>query len=284
MLLNLHLRQVEQAIAALREGESLLVLGEPGSGKSVLAQRVQKQLEAEGKFVAIGLYLGSAKGLLTEIAEAFGIPIEVDNGNGKFRKLTVDELRTEIGHELKRSDRILICDDAERWPQSVRLWLEACWKAQPKATLLLLSDRPPASGIFVKVPRLEMQPAPLEHIRELMVQEAQDFSAALTTTELAELQQKVGGNPALAKRVVRERFLSLESPAGEGDHYRYVDGTPFLIAGIGLVSIVRFVGLGLGDRSLYILGGVAMSLAILLRVVMSQINKKSTRLGRRNYG
>lgn len=281
ILQKLHERQTDQAIAALTEGESLLILGEPGSGKSVLADRVKVALEAEGRTVAIGIYLGSSKGLITEIAEAFGIPLEETLPNGKSRKLTVDELRREVGDELKQPDRVLIADDAERWPASMRLWLEACWK--DKATVLLLSDRPPASGIFTKVPRLELPTVPLEHIRQLMIAEAASFNATLSTGDLAELQQRVGGNPALAKRVVRERFLNLESEAGEGDHYRYVDGTPFLIAAIGLVSLVRFIGLGLGDRALYILGGVAMSIAIVLRIVLGQINRKSTRLGRRNY-
>lgn len=283
-MLNLHQRQVEQAIAALLEGESLLVLGEPGSGKSVLGQRVQEELEAQGRIVAIATYLGSSKGLICDIAEGLGVPTEETLPNGKTRKLTVDELRREVSDDLQKADRVLIADDAERWPQSMRLWLESCWKGNPRAILLLLSDRPPASGIFTKIPRLELAPVPLEHIRQLMSQEAQGFNSQLPPGELAELQQRCGGNPALAKRVVRERFLNLESEAGEGDRHDYIDGTPFLIAGIGLVAVIRFVGLGLGDRGLYILGGVAMALAIVLRIIMTQINKKSTRLGRRNYG
>lgn len=281
---QLHTRPCEQAIAALVEGESILVLGEPGSGKSVLGERVKKALEGQGFTVAMGVYLGSNKELLREIAQMLGVPIEEELDSGKTRQLTVDELRREIGLELKQPDRVLIADDAERWPQSLRLWLEDCWKREPKPRLLLLSDRPPATGIFVKVPRIELGQATGEEIRGIMVEEAQKFGQTLPARELATLQERVGGNPALARRVVRERLLSLESEAGEGDHYRYVDGTPFLIAAMGAVALVRFVGLGLGDRSLYLLGGVALTVTIIFRIVMSAVNKKSTRLGRRNHG
>ncbi|MBD1877226.1 hypothetical protein H6F75_27465 [Nodosilinea sp. FACHB-131] len=41
------------------------------------------------------------------------------------------------------------------------------------------------------------------------------------------------------------------------DHRQYIDGTPFLIAGLSAVGIVRLISIDLGDKALYIVGGVA---------------------------
>ena len=64
------------------------------------------------------------------------------------------------------------------------------------------------------------------------------------------------------------------------DHRQYVDGTPFLIASLSAIGIVRFVGLGMGDKALYMVGGIATLAAISLRTLFSAVNRKSTRLGR----
>ncbi|WP_017711173.1 ATP-binding protein [Prochlorothrix hollandica] len=277
-MLALHQEQIDQAIAALLEGESILLLGEPGSGKSTVARSVQFAMEEQGYTVANSTYLGASKALLIEIAEALGIPLEQETESGKTRQLSADDLRREIGYELKRDKVLLICDDAERWPQSARYWLEACWK--DKALLMMIADRPQASGIFVKIPRISLDRVSPDQARSVMAEEASTLGVSLKVKDLAALQERVGGNPALARRVVREYALGMGEDQAGTDHYRYVDGTPFLVAALGTVAIVRFVGLGLGDRSLYILGGVAMTLMYVLRTLLGAINKKSTRLGR----
>jgi hypothetical protein len=91
---------------------------------------------------------------------------------------------------------------------------------------------------------------------------------------IADLEQRCGGNPFLARRVVREQSLNLSS-GEQGDRVDYVDGTPFLIAGLSLIGIVRFIGMGLGDRSLYIIGGIATIGAISLRVVLMRANYRN---------
>jgi hypothetical protein len=87
------------------------------------------------------------------------------------------------------------------------------------------------------------------------------------------------GNPALAKRVVHEELLGIGDEMST-DHRQYIDGTPFLIASLSAISIVRFVGIGMGDKVLYMVGGIAMILAMTLRTLFYSINRKSTRLGR----
>jgi hypothetical protein len=58
----------------------------------------------------------------------------------------------------------------------------------------------------------------------------------------------------------------------------YIDGTSFFVAALSLVAIARFIGLGMGDKGLYIVGGIAMVLTITLRVFFTAINRKSSKL------
>jgi energy-coupling factor transporter ATP-binding protein EcfA2 len=265
---------INQVITSLRKGQSLLVLGEAGSGKSVLGITVAKQMGSEFR-VAIASYSGSAKQTLIAIAEALDVPIET--ADEKPKPLTADQLRVEIKNDMNSGRRLLIADDAHRWPASLRYWMEELLRG--KGLLLLLADRPPARDVFLKMPRLELEPLSTDQIRTLMYAEATAQGMAINPSKFAELQQRVGGNPALAKRVVHEEMLGIGEEMST-DHRQYIDGTPFLIASLSAIGIVRFVGLGMGDKALYMVGGVATLAAISLRTLFSAVNRKSTRLGR----
>lgn len=266
--------ETEQVLDSLRKGQSLLVLGEAGSGKSVLGIEIARRMSAAMK-VAVVSYSGSAKQTLITIAEAFEVPTETADERPK--PLTADQLRQEIKSDMEGGGRLLIADDAHRWPASLRYWMEELLRG--KSLLLLIADRPPAKDVFLKMPRLELEPLTPDQIRTLMYAEATAHGMAINPSKFAELQQRVGGNPALAKRVVHEELLGIGEEMST-DHRQYIDGTPFLVAGISAIGLVRFIGLGLGDKALYIVGGVATLLAITLRTLFFAVNRKSTKLGR----
>jgi energy-coupling factor transporter ATP-binding protein EcfA2 len=263
-----------QMVSSLLKGQSLLVLGESGSGKSVLGIELAKRLGSDYR-IAIASYSGSAKQTLITIAEALGVPTETSDERPK--PLTADQLRVEIAKDMDCGKRLLIADDAHRWPASLRYWMEELLRG--KGLLLLLADRPPAKDVFLKLPRIELEPLTPDQIRTIMYAEATAQGMAINPAKFADLQQRVGGNPALAKRVVHEEMLGIGEEMST-DHRQYIDGTPFLLAGLSAVGVVRFIGLGLGDKALYIVGGVATILALTLRALFYTINRKSTRLGK----
>jgi len=232
-------------------------------------------MEGEGYEVGIATYLGSAKTTLIELCDQLNFPttIELDNGNEK--QMTLDQLRTEVLKNITCGKRILIVDDAQRFPASLKYWLEVVLKEG--GLIVLMADRPPASGIFLKVPRIQMEMLQTNVVRSFMIGEAMAHNITLNTSQVAELEQRCGGNPALAKRVVHEFVLGLNE-SNSTDHRRYVDGTPFLVASLSIIGVVRFIGLGLGDRSLYIIGGIATIAAISIRTVFNQANRRSSKL------
>jgi energy-coupling factor transporter ATP-binding protein EcfA2 len=272
-MLDFRETELAQIYSSLAKGQSLLVLGESGSGKSVLAAAIAKRFQGS----TIATYGGSAKQTLMGIAEAFGIETETEEG--KPRKLTAEILRAEILEWIQDGQNLLIADDAHRWPASLRYWLEDVLKAG--GLLLLLADRPPAKDVFLKVPRLELEPLSADQVRTLMYAEATAQGLAINPSRFAELQQKVGGNPGLAKRVVHEEMMGLSNTSEAADHRRYIDGTPFLIAALAAVGVIRFIGIGLGDKALYVTGGVASLMVIALRAIFYELNRRNkTRLGK----
>lgn len=271
----LKLRETEagQVGEALMSSQSLLVTGEPGSGKTTLGNQIKERLEGAGYTVAIASYAGAAKETLTTIADQLGVSTVTDDDRPK--QLTAAQLRDALLKALQRPKTCLIADDAHRWSSSLRYWLEDIHRG--KGLLLLLAYDAQPKDIFTKMPLFTLSAVPDDEIRELMRGEAIEQGITLGTKELADLQQRAGNNPAIAKRVVRETVLGLGEDRSQ-EHYQYIDGTPFLVALIAMIGVVRFVGLGLGDKALYVLGGIMTIGALVLRSVLYAANRGRRRL------
>ncbi|MGI0488535.1 AAA family ATPase [Pantanalinema rosaneae CENA516] len=256
--------------AVLRSGSSLLVVGESGMGKSVLGESVATELRQAGYAVAT-LQPASTKQILYRIAEQLSIDTQDLSG----KNLTTVGLRTAIADFLRQHPAILIGDDAHHFSPEFRRFLEVLFEqGQP---LLILATAPPAKDIFLKLPRMELKPFADIAIRDLMAAHALELGLSINTAQLAGLQQRCGGNPMLAKRVIQEEYLGLEDTAP--DHTQWIDGTPYLIAGLMVFGIVRVVGIGLNSTSMYLIGGILTVCVGILRLLFYSLPKKSSRLG-----
>lgn len=267
-------QEIDQITEILLSNESLLVLGEPGAGKTTVGEKVRSNLEHKGYSVAMVKYSGSAKDLLEELCDQLGVDTKYSDGN-KFKNKTALMLKDDIRDKLANGSSLLIVDDAQRWSTSLRYWLEDLWRA--KIPLLLLACQPPAKEIFTKLPIIELKPIADTDIREVMRLEADTQGLKLSLSELASLQSRSGNNPEIAKRIIREAALGL-SDDKSGNHYQYIDGTPFLLTLISFVGMIRFAGLGLGDKSLYIMGGILTILAVGLRSLLYAANRGNRKL------
>lgn len=258
-------------VAALIANSSLLVVGEPGSGKSFLARSVNKELIESG-FTTASIKSGTVKQILVDLAEQ----LDIDTESLEGKALKTEDLKKSIQEWLEDNTALLICDKSHRLALSLRSWLEDLHdRGQP---MLLLANYPPAKDIFLKLPRIELKPMAEKHIREIMHQEAELLNFEIPRAKIAELLARTGGNPMLAKRVVKEEYLGLEDKAY--DHTQWIDGTPFLIAGLMCLLIVKFIGRGFNSTSLYLIGGI-MTVAIgVIRILIYSLPRKSGRLGR----
>jgi hypothetical protein len=257
-------------VNAVLQRQSLLVLGEAGAGKTTLARASRDMLSACGVTAPIVSYQGAAKQFYVDLAGSLGCDTTRSSGSQK----SAQELRDDLVKYVVADSVAVLIDDAERMPASVRYWVQDC--LTDGAVIVLFAFQPKSEGIFIKIPRIEMSAFSFESIRDLMYQEAQIHNVTLNPAVFTSLATRAGGNPTLARRLVRELAIGVEEDTTDGT--QYVDGTPFLIGLLSMISIVRFIGIGLGDKSLYVVGGIFATGAIALRIVLYQSNRRTKRL------
>ncbi len=256
-------------VASLKANKPILVVGEEGSGKSVLAGGVISQLVSEGFAVAI-CEPSTPKQMLVEIAEQLGVKTYDIEG----KNLTAEGLKNAIAVHLKNNSAFLVIDDAHTCELKFRLWLKNL-KRQGTPILLFATD-PPKTDVFLNLPRIELTSLPEYAIRELMEQAALEQGISLKPHQLARLQERVGGNPMLAQRVIDEEKIGLDIEAG--DHRRYADATPLLLLVGVFFIVIRFIGLGTGDQALYIFAGIVAAIFLGISRLMYYLPRESRRI------
>ncbi len=265
-------------VAGLLSGNSLLVVGEPGSGKSTLAHFVGQDLTG---FRLVHLKASTPKQMVESVAEQLGVVRASGDWSPpttlEGKKMTLAQLQTALFADLLGQTAIFICDDAEQYPLSLRQWLESLLST--KAVMLVLATWPPAKDLFLKLPRLELDPLPEAPIRDCIQSAATELGIRLKPGQVSNLMERCGGNPMLAKRVVLEEHLGLKITGP--DHTQWIDGTPFLVAGLMCFTLVRFLGLGFSSTSLYLLGAILTVVAAIARLLLYSLPRRKGRLGQR---
>jgi hypothetical protein len=245
--------ELNRVTASLLANSAILIVGEEGSGKSVLGNAVVEKLINDGFLVAF-IEPTTPKQMLVEICHQFEIPTEDLEG----KSLTVEKLKGAIANFLGENTAFIILDDAQTCDLKFRLWLKQL--RRKNIPMLIMATDPPWSDIFINIPRIELRPLPEKAIREIMRSAAAERMIDLSSADLAKLQERAGGNPMLAIRAIEEEYLGLDIEGA--DHRRYFDITPLILV-VGIIFVVmRFIGLGTGDQALYIFGGIAAAIFI----------------------
>ena len=211
------------------------------------------QRHASDYAVASAVYKGSGKKFFQAIAEQLDIPTE-DYSAEKPKPLTMDQLKDEIAQNVD-DNTLLLFPEAKRLTTSIRYWLEDLISAGVRVVCFAAAN--PGRDIFLDMIEIELELPSDRHIREVMEKEAIAQGLTLTATELAQLQPLAGRNPMLARKVVKNHRLGLTQKA-KPQHTQYVVIMPILIAALMAFGVVRFVGMGTQNKSLYIMGGVCL--------------------------
>ena len=240
---------------AVRAGNSVLVLGEAGSGKTDFALALHQEMSGEFNS-AIATYKGSIKKFFIAIAMQLDIPTTETqyNKNGDptgEKDLTVDALKQEI-LDNSGEDTLLIFPESKRLTTSIRYWLEDMISAGARVVCFAVAN--PGRDIFLDMLEIELDLPSDRHIREVMEAEATKQGLKIDKSRLAELQPLAGRNPMLARKIIKNEALGLKQDKPE--HTQYVVIMPIILACLMSFGIVRFIGMGTGNKSLYIIGGV----------------------------
>lgn len=214
-------------------------------------------LELSGEFsVAAATYKGSAKKFFQQLAEQLDVPTEIEDDKGRIKELTVERLREEIALNLP-TDALLVLPEAKRLTMVIRFWLEDVINAGCRVCCFAIAN--PGQGIFIQMIEVELELPSDQVIRKTMQDEAAKLGLNLTTARLSQLQPLAGRNPMLARKVVRQEKLGI-NPTME--HRQYLVMMPILIAALFSFAILRYVGMGTGNKNWQIFGGVALTVAM----------------------
>jgi hypothetical protein len=109
-----------------------------------------------------------------------------------------------------------------------------------------------------------------------MVNAAVSRGIQLNNADLSRLQSRTGGNPTLAIRSIEEEYLGIDQEAA--DHKRYFDITPLILIAGTVFVVIRFIGLGTSDQSMYILGGIGGAVFLGLSRLIYSLPKEGRRV------
>ena len=233
----------------------MLVLGETGTGKADFAKVLHDEMLDEYQS-AIATYKGSIKKFFIAIAMQLDCPTENDEG----KAMTVDALKEEILIN-SNENTLLIFPESKRLTTSIRYWLEDMINAGARVVCFAVAN--PGKDIFLEMLEIELDLPSDRDIREVMEAEAQRQGLQISKSRLAELQPMAGRNPMLAKKIIKNEALGLKQDKPE--HTQYVVIMPIILACLMSFGIVRFIGMGTGNKSLYIFGGVSLVTGMTLK-------------------
>jgi len=213
-------------------------------------------LELAGEFsIATATYKGSGKKFLQQIAEQLDVPTEIEDDKGRVKPLTLDQLKEEIALNIP-TDALLLLPEAKRLTTGIRFWLEDLIEAGCRVCCFGIAN--PQRDIFIKMIEVELELPSDRAIRAAMQDEAAKLNFDLTSARLSQLQPLAGRNPMLARKVVRQEKLGINQPI---EHRQYLVMMPIILSALFSFAIVRYVGMGTGNKNWQIFGSVALTVA-----------------------
>lgn len=226
-----------------------------------------------GEFsIATATYKGSGKKFFQAIAEQFDIPIEVEDDKGKIKQLTLDQLKEEIAMNIP-SDALLILPEAKRLTTGIRFWLEDLIANGCRICCFAVAN--PARDIFIEMIEVELELPDDRTVRSAMEDEATKLGLNLSPGRISQLQPLAGRNPLLARKVIRQEKLGVNQTV---EHRQYVVVMPVILAALFSFAVIRYVGMGTGNKNWQIFGGVALTVAMAMKQ-LGQVSGAKKKLG-----
>ena len=229
--------------------------------------------ELAGDFsVATATYKGSGKKFFQQLAQQLDIPTEIEDDKGRIKQLTLDQLKEEIALNIP-TDALLILPEAKRLTTGIRFWLEDLIEAGCRVCCFAVAN--PGRDIFIEMIEVGLELPSDRIIRSAMEEEAAKLNLNLTSARLSQLQPLAGRNPMLARKVVRQEKLGINQTV---EHRQYLVMMPIILSALFSFAIIRYIGMGTGNKNWQIFGGVSLTVAMAAKH-LGRIEGAKKRLG-----
>ncbi|MEG4634105.1 hypothetical protein QUB56_31815 [Microcoleus sp. AR_TQ3_B6] len=230
-------------------------------------------LELAGEFsIAVAVYKGSGKKFFQQLAKQLDIATEIEDDKGRVKQLTLEQLKEEIALNIP-TDALLLLPEAKRLTTGIRFWLEDLIEAGCRVCCFAVNN--PGRDIFIEMIEVELELPSDRAIREAMQDEAAKMGYNLTAARLSQLQPLAGRNPMLARKVVRQEKLGINQPV---EHRQYLVMMPVLLTALFSFAVIRYIGMGTGNKNWQIFGGVSLTVAMAAKQ-LGRVEGAKKRLG-----
>lgn len=256
--------------APARSGDQVLVYLSDHQAKGQFVQMARRLLET-------GILKPSSIDLAKKLDELPPEQIEWVKIRRQVNRMSIRDLSSAIIPAIYAHDgQVLIAvDDMTRLtPTQQAFWLAVFDHAQ---VVTCASER--KSGLrklWWKMKEIEVSRLDVDHAKAIVKEYTARKGVMIESPDLyvGHVVKQAGGNPqaihdmldeSSKERVVDKRQIrEMRHQAG----VRYVDFTPAMIVVGALVIAMRYVAIGLGDKSLYILAGIGAALFLSVRFFM----------------
>lgn len=286
--------EIDELVAEIKKGKHVLLTGAVGIGKSALLAAALTRLE--GKLpLLIRLYDHQAKGQFVEIARQMlalglitakaldlpakfhGVPgpdIEWSDIKAQVNRLNMRDLTQAIIPALASAETqpvIAVDDLTSLTPTQMAFWLAIFDHAQVIGCASEKKAR--VRKLWWRMKEIALKSLPPSVIRDIVKRYIAEHGVLIESPDLyiSHVVKQSGGVPqAIVDMLVesgKERLID-KRKVREMRHdagVAYLDFTPMvMILGAVIVSM-RYVGMGTGDKTLYIMGGLGTALFLTIR-------------------
>lgn len=285
---------VANLVAEIKKGKHVILTGPVGIGKSAVLRAALEQVkdkvgwlitlhdhQAKGQFVdmarqmlALGLLAAEELDLPAKFHGVPGPQIEWREVKSQVNRASMRDLTQAIIPALARAEHkpvIAVDDLTALTPTQMAFWLAIFDHAQIIGCASEKKAR--IRKLWWKMKEIELKPLPADTVREVVKRCIAARGILIESPELyishvvkqsggvpqaiADMLDESGKERIIDKRKVRE----MRHEAG----VFYVDFTPLIMILGALIISMRYVGMGTGDKTLYIMGGLGTALFLTFR-------------------
>jgi len=280
---------VEELIAEIRKGKNVILTGGIGMGKSVVLKTALEQLgdkvelviklhdhQAKGQFVEmarqmlmLGLLTAKDLDLPAQFQDIPAAQIEWSDIRNRVNRMSMRDLTQTIIPALAGSEvkPVIAVDDLTTLtPMQMAFWLAIFEHAQVLGCASEKKAR--IKKLWWKMKEIQIKPLPAAVVKKMvkdyitakgMLIESPDQYISHVVKQSAGIPQAIFDmlEESSKERIIDKRTVrAMRHDAG----VQYLDFTPMVMLLGALIVSMRYIGMGTGDKTLYIMGGMGAAL------------------------
>ena len=285
---------VADLIAEIRKGKHVILTGTVGIGKSAVLREALEQVsskigeliklhdhQAKGQFVEMarqmlnmGLISAEELDLPVQFHDMDPAAIEWKEIRNRVNRMSMRDLTQAVIPALAKAETrpvIAVDDLTSLTPTQMAFWLAIFDHAQ---VIGCASEKKPrVKKLWWKMKEIAIKPLPPEVVKDMVKRYVTSKGILIESPDqyISHVVKQSGGIPqaifdmleeSSKKRIIDKRKVrEMRHDAG----VKYLDFTPMVMILGALIVSMRYIGMGTGDKTLYIMGGMGAALFLTFR-------------------